>query len=100
MYQFLNVLKVVCTQSRGDSLVSCEAHLPHVPPASSIQGGGHTVQQTSLVSVLQTTGENMHGNNTVIQEFIYLKNHITLLTTTLVHVQNRVWGERMVPVCH
>ena len=39
-----------------DSLVLCETHLPHVPPTSSVQGGGSSLQHTSLVS--QTTGEN------------------------------------------
>ena len=39
-----------------DSLVLCETHLPHVPPTSSVQRGGSSMQHTSLVSV--TTGEN------------------------------------------
>ena len=39
-----------------DSLVLCETHLPHVPPTSSVQGGGSSMQHTSLV--LMTTGEN------------------------------------------
>ena len=38
------------------SLVPCETHLPRVPSASSVQGGGPPLQHTSLVSL--TTGEN------------------------------------------
>ena len=76
-----------------DSLVPCETHLPHVPPTSSVQGGGSSMQHTSLVSL--TTGENnqmvftqwyrnSHAASFNTHSHHSLTLHITLFTTTLV----------------
>ena len=80
-----------------DSLVPCETHLPHVPPTSSVQGGGSSMQHTSLV--LMTTEVNNQMIFTQWQKeftccllqyplspFTHPPYHITLLTTKLVCV--------------
>ena len=76
-----------------DSLVLCETHLPHVPPTSSVQEGGYSLQHTPLVS--QTTRENNHSDTGIhmlpppiptLSPFTHPPHHITLLTTTLVCV--------------
>ena len=91
-----------------DSLVLCETNLPHVPPTSSVQGGGHTMQHTSLVS--QTTREN----NQIVFTQWYTNSHaassnthsLTIHSPSTSHhiahyhigVCDRVWGGSKAPV--
>ena len=93
-----------------DSLVLCETHLPHVPPTSSVQGGGSSLQHISLVSM--TTGENNQmvyshsdtGIHMLPPPIHTCTIHSPSTSHHIVHyhigVCDRVWGGSKAPVCH